>query len=187
MNKKKILIIILIIISAPNYFSQKIKWENLSVGIIIQNYKTNSDLNEFWEESLGGGGAVKYRITKNLFLEGNLVLSKFNSENINYADFILVSMPAGLHYKFSPNSPIDFGLFVGLENNSFIFTGEASDRIRENDTESEFGIFGGGSLSFFPASKIEIEAFYKIQNIFSSPVELLVQNFGVKLFLRNIF
>ncbi len=168
-------------------FAQQLKWENFSVGILVQHYETNSDLNKFWDGSPGAGVTVRYRADKNLFLEGNLVVSKFSSNNNEYADFILISMPASLQYKFFPDSKISAGIFFGLENNSFLFTGEASDRIRENDTESEFGIFGGTSVSILVSSKIELEAFYKIQNIFSSPVELVVQNFGVKFFLRNIF
>lgn len=167
--------------------AQEIDFDDFSLGFAVQSYETNSDLEKYWSAGLGAGIAVKYKVRKNLYLEGNLILSKFSSNNMEFADFILVSAPAGIHYKFFPEKNFNSGIFFGLENNSFIFTGEASDKISENDIESEFGIFGGISFSFLISSKIETEAFYKIQNIFSSPEELVIQNIGLKIFFRNLF
>lgn len=164
-------------------FSQEIL-ENTSFGIII-NYKIpKGDFGDNWNNSFGLGGVATYEIDKNWSLEGNLGFNYFKSNKKNFENLpniLILSLPAGLKYKLPFASFFTF-VSVGVQNNTFVFSGGSSDILDDNFVESEFGFFGSAGLWIKTNSQISIDLFWKYQEILSSPDVIPIHSLGFKIF-----
>jgi hypothetical protein len=184
---KKILLYIFFIIYSASFFPQEIKWENLSAGIVINHLITQGDLKEYWNNTPEGGLLINYIIDKNLSFEGSISVAYLkpkpgeNQSSTGLPDIFLVNMPAGLKFSFFPGEIFSFNLSGGITNTTFIFTGDAAESLKENNIESEFGVFISAGLGCEIFNNINIELCPNYQKIFGTP-NINLYRIGIKIF-----
>jgi hypothetical protein len=73
--------------------------------------------------------------------------------------------------------------FAGIQNHSFIYSGDAAELVEDNDIEHELGLFLqlGFELALFEGIGVELNS--KIQNVFTSPEQLKIINFGITVYI----
>ena len=91
-------------------------------------------------------------------------------------------MPVGIKYNMELFDKTVLIINPGLQNNMFIFTGEAAEIIGENDIEHEFGIFISVGLEYKFTDMLRGEFYVKTQTIFSYPINIPINYFGLKIF-----
>jgi hypothetical protein len=186
---KKIYLNIFLIILSPAFFAQNIKWENLSGGIVINHLTTGGDLKEYWDNTPEAGFLVNYFLRNNLSFEGALTGAYLKPKPagkesliITLPGIFLINMPAGIKYSIPLREFFSFQISAGLTNTTFIFSGKAAESLKENNIESEFGMFGSAGFSGRFFNNINIELVPGYQKIFSSP-NLNLYRIGLKIFL----
>lgn len=168
-----------------NGFSQSIIKENFRFGAGISYAVPGGDLGKYWENYLTFSGIINYKLTNNFSLDGELSGSytspKTNHENL--PSIVILNIPLGLKYKLNTGSIIFFSGSTGLENNTFIFTGEGAKAAGDNYIESEFSVFISISSGAIIFNDQEIELVYKYQSILSGPVNIPVSFIGLRILL----
>jgi len=173
-------------------YAQDLDVERISFGITSQYNIPGGDLGSFWGNAFGAGPTIQYKISKDFSFEGNLIFSYLKpldkKNEMSLPKITLLNMPAGIKYyiNFAPSQKQLFivNFQAGIENNTFIYSGEGSELVEENPVESEFGVFLSAGIEFFLTNKISTEFFSAVQNIFSLPENIRIYNFGVKLFIN---
>jgi hypothetical protein len=167
-------------------------FEKVSLGMAFQYSIPKGDLGAFWGNSLGIGPTIQYQLSNNFSFEGSLFFSHLkpldNDNKLNLPNIIMLNMPAGIKYYINPTSSqtqfFIINFHIGIENNTFIYTGEGSELVRENPVESEFGVFISTGIDLFLTERFSTELFAIVQNIFSLPENTRIYSFGIKLFYK---
>ncbi|MBL1212598.1 MAG: hypothetical protein D8M61_04490 [Ignavibacteriae bacterium] len=164
--------------------AQEIKWKNLSFGVTAQYLFTDGDLNKFWGNTLAGGVLFNYKIDDSFSLEGGLLGTylKPKSDPDRIPNFIFLNIPAGLKYSLEVNRRLKFNIFSGIQNHSFIYSGEAAELVEENDIEHELGLFIQAGIEVLTFKNIGVELNTKIQNVFTLPDQLKIINLGLTIY-----
>jgi hypothetical protein len=92
-------------------------------------------------------------------------------------------MPAGIKYSLVFINELKINSFTGIQNHSFIYSGEASELVEDNDIEHELGIFLQLGFELLLLIDIGIELNAKIQNVFTSPEQLKIINLGLSVYI----
>ncbi len=170
---------------STNGFSQSIIKENFRFGAGISYAVPGGDLGKYWNNYLNISGIINYKLTNNFSLDGALTGSytspKTNHDNL--PSIVIIKIPLGLKYNLFTGSKIFFSGSTGLENNTFIFTGEGPKAAGDNYIESEFSVFisiSTGAIIFYDQ---EFELVYKYQSILSGPVNIPVSFIGLRILL----
>ena len=183
-SKITLLFIILLFLNGKNY-TQEINWDKFSIGVTAQYLKTDGDLNKFWGDAFAGGVLLNYSIDDSFSLEGGLLGTSMKPKNSsdNLPNFIFLTMPAGIKYSLVLINELKINSFTGIQNHSFIYSGEASELVEDNDIEHELGIFLQLGFELLLLKDIGIEVNAKIQNVFTSPEQLKIINLGLSFYI----
>jgi hypothetical protein len=166
-------------------FAQKIHWDRISFGATVQYLKTDGDFNKYWGDTFAGGFLANYNLGNSFSLEAGLLgtyLKPKSSVN-NLPNFIFLNIPAGLKYSIVIFNNLKFNSFAGIQNHSFIYSGEAAELVEDNDIEHELGLFIQFGIELAVIKNYGIEVNTKIQNIFTSPEQLKIINVGLTVYI----
>ncbi|HVO75762.1 MAG TPA: hypothetical protein VMT35_17175 [Ignavibacteriaceae bacterium] len=184
---KKFFLYILLITSSPLFFPQNIKWENLSGGIVINHLISGGDLKKYWNNTPEAGLLINYLIGGDISLESSIAGAYLKAKPANEISFnnplpyiLLINLPAGVKYTFLRGDFISFNVSAGITNSTFIFTGKPAETLKENNIESEFGLFASAGFGGRVYKNFIIELVPGIQRIFSSP-NLNLYRIGLKI------
>jgi hypothetical protein len=164
--------------------AQEINWNNLSFGVTTQYLFTDGDLNKFWGNAFAGGILFNYKIDDSFSLEGGLLGTylKPKEESEKIPNFIFLNIPAGLKYSMEGGKHFRFNLSAGIQNHSFIYSGNAAEIVEENDIEHELGLFLQGGIEVLSIQNLGVEVNSKIQNVFTLPDQLKIINVGLTIY-----
>ncbi len=182
--KKILLLLFLSLIIAPNLQAQKIKWENIQIGVEVTYFHPSGDLGQYWGNSFSIGPILSYKADDNLFLEGGILGTYLKSKNeTNLPNIIFLNIPAGIKYSTVIYNSLKGNFSTGLVNSTFIFEEDESfDAV--NDIESEFGYFISIGIENPINELLDIEIFGMVHNIFSSPEGIVIYSAGIKVFFN---
>ncbi len=165
--------------------AQEIVWNKFSFGVIAQYLKTDGDFEKYWGNTLAGGILLNYNIDESFSLEGGILGSYLKPKNSSddLPKFIFLNIPAGLKYTLSLMKTLKVNSFGGIQNHSFIYSGDAAELVEDNNIEHELGLFLqlGFELALFKGIGVELNS--KIQNVFTSPEQLKIINFGITVYI----
>ncbi|MBN2572517.1 MAG: outer membrane beta-barrel protein [Ignavibacteriales bacterium] len=163
---------------------QNFDFGKMSFGLSAQYSIPSNDLKEYWDNYFCGGLVANYNLSDEISLETSFLFSINNSiDEKKYPNIYLIEIPAGVKYNFLIRD--NFKLFIesGLQSSTFAFRGESAESVKENDNESEMGIFAVAGIHFKINENIKCELFGKILNIFSKPEEIQIISLGINIFL----
>lgn len=165
-------------------FAREIDWEKLSFGVTTKFSLTGGDLNKYWGNIPTSGFLLQYRPEQRFFFEGLITgwyLKPKENYNSEMPNIIFINSTAALKYNLIFTSNINFNISAGLTNTTFIFSGKAAEKLGDNIVEHEFGISLSSGVEFIITQQIWLEFFLSVQSIFSSPVNLGLYSFGIKV------
>lgn len=183
-----VLLLVFYFTMSSYYYSQtKIEWSKVNYGITGYTAVLTGDFKEYWKSPIGIGITVNYPVKPSLFLEGAFSISSVGhkDEYKNIPDIYLVNLPLGLKWYPVHISSAKLFIYSGLENNTFLFKGDAASKLKDNTSESEFGAFISlginPGLIRYPA----IELYTKYQTIFSSPENIQIYFLGMNIYFNE--
>lgn len=177
------IIIIFLLLCPTTIFSQKFDFSNISIGAAVEFQNTEGDLKEFWSAKAAYGLAGTYQLSETYFLEAALLYSSFKVKSVkDVPDFKLYKMYMGILKEMKINKIFSFNFSTGMENNTFSFNVDDESSSAENDMESEMGVYIKPGV-VFKIKEIELNIYYRFQNIFTEPEIIKIHNLGVSLIL----
>ena len=183
-SKAALFLLVILVFLSGKVKAQEIAWDKFSFGFTVQYLKTNGDLNKYWGNSAAGGALLNYNIGNSFSLEGGILGAYMKpKDSLNdLPNFIFLNIPAGVKYSLALVNELKINSFAGIQNHSFIYSGEAAELVEDNDIEHELGIFFQLGIELQILNDIGIELNSKIQNVFTSPEQLKIINFGLSLY-----
>jgi hypothetical protein len=180
----KLHLIAICIVFNTTIFGQNIDWNKLSFGATFQYLNTNGDLGEYWGNSFAAGILLKYNLAKSISLEGGITGSYLKpiSSVKSLPNIIFITTPIGLKYSQFISRILKTNVWGGIQNHSFLYSGEAAEIVGENDIEHELGLFAQIGFEIFIVESMGLEIYSKVQNIFTSPEELSFYSFGISIY-----
>lgn len=175
--------IILAFFTSNIFFAQEIKWENLSLGPNLSYLIFTEDLGNNWQNSPAIGGSATYKIHANLYAIGEGYISKINSCEKSFPDIIYLGILGGIKHSTNITENISVIFSSGIQSNTFEFEDEAENKLEDNTSESEFGIFIGTGISSNLLYKIPIDINFRYQSIFSKPVTIKIISISISVFV----
>ncbi len=185
MNRRLTLttIVILSVLVTSNLYSQKIEWDRINFGLNISYLLPEKDINEFWKSTLEVGGELQYKLSERLFIGSGMHFSYFQSKKgESIPNFYHISIPLEIKALFFVKSKIKLFTAGGIQNNTLIFIGDASERLGDNNIESEFGVFMTLGVRFTIWNIKGVEMYTKYQTVFTSPKSAEFMNIGTRFF-----
>lgn len=171
------------VVLTTNLVSQEIEWRRVNFGLNISYFLPEKDVNEFWGSAIEVGGELQYALSEQVFLGSGIHFSYFQSQKgESIPNFYHISIPLEIKVLFFIESKIKLFTAGGIQNNTYIFTGEAAERLDDNNTESEFGVFVTLGVRFHLWDIEGIEIYTKYQTVFTSPNSTEFINFGTRFF-----
>lgn len=191
-RKARIFVIILTgfvqFIFTNRMYSQNIDWDKVSFGFSGQALFLTGDFKAYWKNSFAPGIILKYSIEPSLFIEGQMTfssISKKNKDDETIPDLYLVNMPLGLKWYFLNISQTRIFIYSGVENNTFVFRGDAAAIQRDNKIESEFGAFISAGFNPGLLNKPSLEFYSSFQTIFSYPENINLYFIGINVYFNE--
>ena len=169
-------------------YSQNIDWDKVSYGVSGQTLLLTGDFKENWKNSFGPGIILKYSIKPSLYIEGQMAfasISRKNKDDKTIPDIYLINMPLGLKWYFLNINQTRIFIYSGIENNTFVFRGDAAAIQRDNKIESEFGAFVSAGINPGFAIKPSLEFYSAFQTIFSYPENINVYFIGINVYFNE--
>lgn len=163
--------------------AQELEWDRFSVAFGIVYIYPQNDFGEYWENSFGLSGTLEYQLSKKLQLTGDLIFSQFSTKESTLPTIYLVSLPIGIKFTQRLSSNLSINLKLGLQSNTFEFTGNISESVEENTNESEFGVYGSFGFQLAFIQRFPFEIYTNAQSIFSSPESIIIYHIGMKIFV----
>ncbi|MEN8191835.1 MAG: hypothetical protein ABFS12_03395 [Bacteroidota bacterium] len=178
------LILGVMFISVTCVNSQEIEWERVSGGISISYLQPNGDMGKYWNNSFGLGGELKYELSKRTYLATGIQFSSFSKNNIKKSvpNFYFISIPLEIKFIFLIANGLHLSTGGGIQSNTFMFLGPEAEKLDDNDTESEFGIFIALGIETISFNEHTLEFYSKYQTIFSSPEQIGILFIGMRFF-----
>ncbi len=187
MKHFKIITLILFINSAQECFTQEIYWDNISLGATVQYIVPKNDFGEHWHPAFGGGLYSRYEANELFSLIGAASFASFKvieeKNNIKAPDVSVLNITAGLKFYQTFITPLSGFIGFGIDNHTFIFYGENAKVLGSNNIESEFGLFLIIGASYDFKSFTEIELTFKVERIFTDPLQISIHKFGMNIYL----
>ena len=177
---------LLIIFATTPFFNgnaQELEWRRFSSAIGVAYIIPQNDFGKYWENAFGLSGSLEYQISNEFSLTGDLIFSQHSPKDSTLPIIYLISLPVGIKYMHHLNKTMSINLKLGLQSNTFEFTGNVSESIEENSNESEFGLYGSFGVQLNFIQRFPIEFYMNAQSIFSSPESITIYQMGMKIFI----
>ena len=171
------------VVITTNLFSQEIEWRKINFGLNVSYFLPEKDVNEFWGSAIEVGGELQYGLSEQLFLGSGIHFSYFKSKKEeSIPNFYHISIPLEIKALFFIESKIKLFTAGGIQNNTYIFVGDAAERLDDNNIESEFGVFITVGVRFTLWDIEGVEIYTKYQTVFTSPNSTEFINIGTRFF-----
>lgn len=174
---EKIIIFLLFFSISISFAQQNEEKPEISAGFSLGYKNFNGDIKN-WDFGAAPGLILKIRMNNKLsyFIWADYL--KLTSNKFPQAYYI--STEAGIDYFFLGDSKLQAGLTGGLSNATFNF--DSIDK--ENNIESEFGIFGGIVVGYNLSEQIRIESRAVLGNLFTSPINTVEKRLNIAFLIR---
>lgn len=177
--------LLIFVFSTIKISAQEINFNNLSFGIVLEYSAPSGDFGKYWKNSPGIGGIINYNLINSFYFETALSISYFTPEQNKekYPKIIFLNLPAGLIYSLKI-SELNLIFGAGISNSTLAFRGKAAEKVAENNIESEFGTFISFGLQKKINNLLSMELYSRAQNIFTSPENIILYAFGIKILFK---
>jgi hypothetical protein len=176
-------IIVILITSLSNPLpAGDIQWDRLHFGVDFQLIIPYGDFGRYWNEAFGLGIIARYELESRIFLRTSGSIGYFSRSE--YADIsiiphiYIINLSGGLSIHL-PATNSFYAIFgTGVDNFTFIFGGEATEKVSANYIESEIGVHaeGGFGIKSKSLQGIEISGRYGILFTLPELIHLLRVN-----------
>ncbi len=165
----------------------EINWQKLDIGITAHGIFPGGDFGSYWHNAPGFGVAALYHAGGRYSFKCSGNINYFKPETGTQLGLLpsiyLINLSAGLAAELPLTPGIRPWLGFGADNYTFVFRGEAADRLSSNYIESEVGIHAAGGiyLDMYTLPLVDLSLRYGI--IFSHPEPIRILRLGITAFI----
>jgi hypothetical protein len=167
------LIVLLMASRTTTVTAGEIDWEMLQFGINLQRIFPYGDFGSNWNDAFGYGVIAQYELQNMIYLKTSGSISYFTPSKDsagNQIPFIyLINLTGGMSMIFPNTKRLYTTLGAGIDNYTFIFRGEAAEKVAANYIESEIGLHAEAGLGYESGILPEIQISLRYGIIFSLP------------------
>ena len=175
-NTKRIilpLVSFVILLQSFTGIAGDIEREKFEFGLTLQRIFPQGDFGTYWSDAFGYGLTARYEVENSIYLKVSGSVGYFTPSTYELQSRIpniyLINLTAGLHMIYPIASTVNTVFGAGIDNFTFIFRGEAAQRVASNYIESEIGMHADGGISLKTGYIPETEISVRYGIIFSLP------------------